>query len=208
MKIPKKLNSMTREEQEAWIQNQKRMNLDRSRKWRDANREKMNFNQRERRKVNKDRVLDYEQKYRDANREKLQERLRQHREANRAKMAALDHARYVANKEKYLDRSRQWSKKNRDRRIAWRRKWEKENPEIVLRNRALYKKRHRGKINESKRLRTKHMTDEYIATRLNVPASTIKKYPELLEAKREQIKILRELKPTTRKKKQNAQEPQ
>lgn len=44
----------------------------------------------------------------------------------------------------------------------------------------------------------------YIATRLDVPVRLLHENPELLEAKREQIQILRTLKPRTINKKQNA----
>jgi len=51
------------------------------------------------------------------------------------------------------------------------------------------------------------ISDSYVAGMLGLKTKTARLCRELLEAKREQIKILRELKPTKRTK-QNAQEPQ
>ena len=50
------------------------------------------------------------------------------------------------------------------------------------------------------------MSEYYVALLLKIPTSILKEHNELIEAKREQIKILRELK--TKKKQETAQEPQ
>lgn len=74
--------------------------LDRDRKWREANREKVRENHR---------------KYREANREKIREIQRKYCEENPEKVRET-HRRYCeANREKILKQSRKWARKSRAR---------------------------------------------------------------------------------------------
>jgi hypothetical protein len=89
---------------------------------------------------------------------------------------------------RYLEVSRAWSRKNADARKAASLRW---------------KHRNRQYLNQRDRELSANLSENIIAKTLKIPVSVLRRHPELLEAKRNQIKILRKL-----KNKQNAQEPQ
>jgi hypothetical protein len=100
--------------------------------------------------------------------------------------------------EKFKERCREWGRKNRQKLDEANRKWRERNPQKASEYYNRWRKTNpeRAKVKDSGPCET--INDHYIAMLLGIPASSARKYPELLEAKREQIKILRELKPTTR----------
>jgi hypothetical protein len=106
----------------------------------------------------------YLRKWRDENREKV----RVYRQEYRAK-----------NAEKCRQIVRDWHKNNRERTNELNRKWRAQNPEKA-------RKRHIK--------RRDVLAVDYIANLMGLRSKTLLEHPELIEAKREQIRITRQLK--------------
>lgn len=98
--------------------------------------------------------------------------------------------------------------KNKGRSVRWR----KANPEKariqrkLARNRAKEKgkARNRGDRRAQEQRARKNLSDKYVATLMGLSTTLVRRLPGLIEAKREQVQIIRILKPKT--KKQNAPE--
>ena len=78
------------------------------------------------------------------------------------------------------------------------------NPELKKKYALAYKKRNPNRSKEQSKKQRSKISDYYIADLMGIQTAELKKSPELMQAKREQIKILRTLKQET--KKQNAPE--
>jgi hypothetical protein len=105
--------------------------------------------------------------------------IRKWREANRDKIRAWRQDYYAKNAEKCRQIVRDWRKVNRERTNELGRKWRARNPEKA-------RKRHIE--------RREFLAVDYIANLMGLHSKTLLKYPELIEAKREQVKAIRELK--------------
>lgn len=103
------------------------------------------------------------------------------RDAWMEKNRAIAHRGYLRNKEEVYARHRQWKKANQRRYNEIRKRWRNANKQ---------------RLKELNRRRRESITDSYIAADLlNVPTSLLQqKAPELIEAKRHQILLHRELK--------------
>lgn len=107
-----------------------------------------------------------------------------------------------------MSKPKKWDIMTTEEQEAWRAmkrraalKWRKSNLEKARKNFQNWYNLNRDKVSLQYGEKAKKLQPSYVALALRIPISTLKKYPELLEAKREQIKILRELKSTNRKKK-------
>jgi hypothetical protein len=118
------------------------------------------------------------------NPEKRRDKEREQYAKDPEKFREKQRVKYAKNSKRYLDINKKWRTENRERRNEMERKWNAKNSEKV-------------------RIRYQNMRTSlsvcYVAGRLGIPTFIARQYPELIEAKREQIKIIRELKPTTRK---------
>lgn len=88
-------------------------------------------------------------KYREANREKIAERKREYYEANRDRALESVRKHYEANREKVTEYQRLYRESNRDRAINYQREYHKANPEkskIARRNRRAQIKGNGGKL--------------------------------------------------------------
>ncbi len=144
---------------------------------------------------------------------------------------AADARRYYAQDPcKFRARSAKYANQNKEKQKAYRRKyheehremlnqrskkWREENPELMKNlhrewesknkaHRRAYVDANREKYRVADRAKNTRLTNAYIAARLGLPVKLAKQHPDIIEAKREQIQILRILKPKT--KKQNAPE--
>jgi len=116
-----------------------------------------------------------------------------------------------SNLEKANEKSRNWRKYNIEKARATCRKWHRENlAKSKERNRKYrdlnhdiekerlreWRNQNLEKARNSCRRQSQNLTDAYISGQIGLSVKTIRNYPELIEAKREQIRILRTLKPT------------
>ncbi len=125
--------------------------------------------------------------------EKRRNIARKYCEKNAEKIKSLKRKHYLKNKEKNKERGKEWVKNNYIKnKLLKLEHWRK--------NKEYYKR----KLKEH----SETISDVYVADLLRLKTEVLKKHPDLIDAKREQIKILRELKPTKRKKKEHAQEPE
>jgi hypothetical protein len=105
--------------------------------------------------------------------------LRGWRESNSEKVRAWKREYVARNPERCRAIVREWRKNNRERTNEFSRKWSKQNAEKV---RARHSKRRDA------------LAVHYVARLMGFHSKTLLKYPDLIEAKREQIKIHRQLK--------------
>jgi hypothetical protein len=123
--------SMTPEEKRARY-------LDYQRKYREANKEKVNEQKRQCEKANK---------------EKYAERRRKYRAANKEKVAQQRSQQYHANKEKMAERNLQYRKANKDRMAEVNRKWREANKEKISERGRQHRKANKEKHSELSRRR-------------------------------------------------------
>jgi len=156
---------------------------------------------------------------------KIQQRdnLRKWCRENPEKVRSYSRRYYASNRSKIVKAANKWGKENPDKRKKSIRNWHSRNPEKQKQSTIKWRSSNleRVKINQRKwynsninkrkkqaKTRSDQLDESYVANIMGIPISIAKKHPDLLAAKREQIKILRELKPTKRKKKEHAQEPE
>lgn len=107
----------------------------------------------------------------------------------RTKQYKIDH--YIKNREKWKERGKEWIKNNIEKnRILKLGYWR--------RNKEHYQQQLKNSIST--------ISDVYVADCLDIKTEVLKKYPDLIEAKRDLIKARRIIKKQTNK--QYAQEPQ
>ena len=156
---------------------------------------------------NKDKVSGYLKKARTQNPNKFKIRANLYRVENSEKIKESRRRFYEKNKESIKQKVYKYRSENMEKCRKSTRdssfKWRSENPlkakqkiqNHIAKNPILFKqKQHNRALKESTQL-----TDSYISKSLGIKVRDARKYPDLIEAKREQIKILRELKPTNRK---------
>jgi len=88
----------------------------------------------------------------------------------------------AANREKYNEYSRQWSKDNRARREELRRAWDEKHPECLA-----------ARARKARQTTVQKMTPSYIAEMLKIPVAILLEVPEVIEAKRQEILLKREI---------------
>jgi len=122
----------------------------------------------------------YSKKHRETNREKLIEYARKYREENQEKIKK--------GRKKFNDN-------NKIKVNEWVKNWRDRNSEKFKKVRKNYRERHKEKIKEKRRIDTKYCVDSYISALLNKRLKIkFRPPPELIEAKRLQVLINRQLK--------------
>jgi hypothetical protein len=124
------------------------------------------------RQKNKEKANIYAREYRQKNKEKVNIREREYWQKNKEKVN-------ISRREKYQENCKQEKYKIRNRSQYLKRK---HKPSFIQKRREFDK---RESIN---------LSDRYIATQLHTSLVELRKYPELIEAKRIQLQINRELK--------------
>ncbi len=95
---------------------------------------------------------------------------------NNDKRKAYDKAWYEANKDKRKASSKAYNEANNDKRKAYNKAYNEANKD---------KRKAHNKACSDK------LTDGYIALMLRIPLSDLQDYPELIEAKRSQLELIR-----------------
>ena len=155
-------------------------------------------------------------KYREANKEKRHEYDRKYRAENSGRRRDSMRKWRAENSEKIKAANKKWVSENRDSVTNRQRDRRKNNPDQYLNYRRKYYDTNRDKLNKrrrenhpfkpkTERTDVKQISPSYVSLLLSIPTSILRRYPDLIAAKREQIQLHRQLKPTN---KQNAQEPQ
>jgi ABC-type Zn uptake system ZnuABC Zn-binding protein ZnuA len=86
---------------------------------------------------------------------------------------------YEQNKEKLSEYQKRYYEQNKEKYCEYHKRYQEQNKE---------------KIKELKKRHVAELNDAYVAHQLNLPTAEARKYPELLEARRELIKIRRFIK--------------
>jgi hypothetical protein len=199
VKKPKKWTTMSELEQADYIQKQKLLHKERNKKYIEkkrredieAIRKKKRELARARRLKNPNGVREYARQRYAKNKDKIIQQQKEQKKKSPEKYRAIAHRSYTKNKDARLGKGKEYFQKrmteNPEAIRSIKKRWALKNPNY-----------HKGKIEK--------VSDYYVAVLLHTPVKQLRNHPDLIAVKREQIKILRELKPTTRKKKQNAQE--
>ena len=136
---------------------------------------------------NKQRLLIHRAKYREKNKEKCYLTTKNWRENNKEKVKTNWREYYENNSEKIKEYSKQYQKNNSEKIKEYSKQYQKKNRKILNKNALI--KRTNGVNNLSKWYVTTLLTKT-----TNLSADDIKKYPMLIEAKRDEIKLIRLIK--------------
>ena len=135
---------------------------------------------------------EYQKKYQETNREKIKAKHDKWIEANPEYFN-----KYYQNNSKKISKQRRIIRETNPEKVTDNRKKNKEwriaNPERVKKKSKQWREDNHEKIKITSLLPIKNLTDTYIAGRLKIPVLMLRQYPELLEAKRLQINIKRQI---------------
>lgn len=143
---------------------------ERKRAWYAENRENEAKRRRAYREANREKVLEIQRDWYTENREKVAKRRREN-------LAERSRAYRAANREKMAERKRARQEASREKKTEWSRAWYADN---------------REKAREHSRKCIEKLSNSYVAGRIGI--STKLAPPDLIEAKREQLKLVRLLK--------------
>ena len=148
------------------------------------------------REANREKALAYARAYQEANREKIATRRKAYREANREKIAALKKAQYEANRERILARQKAYRGANRERILASANAYYEANREKVLAYCKDYRNANPAKVAAYNKARCEALADGFVRTTIKKQAGieSADIPAEMIELKRQQIKLYRELK--------------
>lgn len=134
------------------------------------------------RERNKEYLRERKSNYYYANKEKINKNCREYRKRNREYLNAYNKKRYYKNPERKRQCcSKIWYINNREKKLEYAKKYREQNTEKIKERNKIYGKKSR-----------KDLSISYISDILGIPVIDLKQYPELIEAKQIQLKIMRE----------------
>jgi hypothetical protein len=168
------------------------------------------------REANKERMVELNRAYRERKGEEIREKKRAYREANKEAIRAKDRERWRADREVNLAKAKEWRSQNKDWIHEYNKKYIQENAEAIRKhvkavrtgpkreyilglrrkaNKASYDRHieeYRARGRARMRRDTNELAPHYVANALGISKALLT--PELYEAKRLQLMILRSLK--------------
>lgn len=112
-----------------------------------------------------------------------------YREANRLKILATKRAYYAANREKVLAKRKAYTEANREKELANRKAYREANREKVLAGKMAYREANLEKVRFQATVRSEDLRDDYVAKTMSMKVKDCP--PDLLELKREQLRMHR-----------------
>jgi hypothetical protein len=150
--------------------------------YKNENKEKIHLSSKKHYQKNKTKILKERKKYRQKNKKKLSEKKKNYYQKNKKECSIRMKLYRESHKKELIKKSAIWRKENAvEIKNKKHNNYQKNKTKILANQKIRYKKGMMG------------ISIPYIAQLFQLPVVTINKYPALIEAKREQIKIIRAL---------------